>query len=215
MDIELFRKGYCCVTGEPLVNAEKINIMVLPYVATWAFPTSNNPLLYGEIRQAIAIVSDAQYMSETSRATARKLVKHAVELNREGMFIYHPISELEPFDESALSFAGSNVPGLENPVLQVALREILEILNKHDLCGAIQITKDGETAHTVRLHNSQSMLKFDGQQIHIIEEAGAKFNETFPMLISLAETNEFVANVLAKAQVMLMDRYHKAKGISN
>lgn len=85
----LLKKGTCCVTGKPLKDCRHINLVSIPYKATWKHPTIGNILL-GIWQMAIACVHDDCLVNGIVDGE----IKYAIEFFGDEI-IYHPLSELE------------------------------------------------------------------------------------------------------------------------
>lgn len=87
------KKGKCCISEKPLSTSEFINMVSLPYVATWDYPIAGNVLIANYGKRAVALVHDDEMQPGANYVTEEK-IKFAVEFRGEEI-IYHPVEELQ------------------------------------------------------------------------------------------------------------------------
>lgn len=99
----IIKECKCCITDKPLYNCTNLNMVQLPYRATWRFP------VWGKISDpkiqnlAVAYIHD-DCMDEEGRISGR--VKYAIEIRDnhikgQDIAVYHPLTSLEPCKELA------------------------------------------------------------------------------------------------------------------
>lgn len=85
---EMLRKSNCCICQTPMVCSDHLNLMILPYAATWRHPRLETLLGIQEDYNAIAVICDKCADQHPRTAV------YALEFTPDSEIIYHDVKTL-------------------------------------------------------------------------------------------------------------------------
>ena len=98
--MELLRNtGKCCITGDPLVDSEHINMVPTIWKVKWLFPRAGN-VIEGTDGIAMAVVHDKAI--DIGKWAIKGEIKFVIEFNN-GEIIYHSVEGLQKMQQPNLN----------------------------------------------------------------------------------------------------------------
>lgn len=89
--LELLKtKGKCCVSGEPMIDSENMNMVSTKYRVKWLFPRAGN-FSTGTDGFAMAVIHDKYVDIEKNELKGE--IKQVIEISN-GELIYHDVTTL-------------------------------------------------------------------------------------------------------------------------
>lgn len=164
MDLETFQRAKCCISGRPLADCKTANVFELPFEATWHHPIITN--LEVDIgKRAVAFIHDDYVKTQKMVTAAFKLVLWAIEI-KEGEFIYHAVSGLQPIVVEAdlkQVYVKEAIPEEEvDAKLKSIIKEIIDKVKENDLCASVILfDKSAGFAQSILLEKAGSIIKYD------------------------------------------------------